>query len=71
MKFNIVTEAIAERIIEVDVKLEVNDDEISLMVDNYYVFTITEKGFGSLNNYIGEDSGLQLDNEGKIILEDE
>lgn len=73
MKFTIKREekvVVKTEEIEVDVRLEKEGGNICLMVDDYYVFTLNANGTGQLEEAVDEDAGLQVDENGRIILED-
>jgi len=70
MKFKIEKTKVVKK--EVNVTLEKDEDGIWLKIDDYYVFGITLEGKGVLVDYVNEErTELQIDDKGRIILEEE
>ncbi len=54
---------------EINVELQKLGGTVSLMVDGYFICTINKEGVLELPHCIPENTGLQLDNEGRIKVE--
>ena len=52
-------------------KLSVGSDgTLSLIIDGYYVLEIGKSGFGRLVRSVQPETGLQVDESGRLILKD-
>lgn len=70
MKFTIKREVTKVEETEVEVVLEKDDDGIYLTVNGWYIFNLNNNGTGEMAKDISSGSGLQLDKDGRIVLED-
>lgn len=54
---------------EVDVSLRKSGNNVLLVIDGWHVFRLNSDGTGKLIGSIGGRSGLQVDYQGKIVME--
>jgi len=69
MQFIIKKEVVKIEEKKVDVELKARGDNIILTVDEWEVFKLKSDGTGKLMDSIGSWSGLQIDKQGRIVLE--